>query len=171
MFFNEKRLTFSIRKFSVGVASAIVSVALLGSVLPAKTVSANDGLTQNQQLGTKTIQYKYVLESDLTEDEKLRIQEELPNYQVGNYDTYFMVYRPKSDTLPSTGNKGADLLLASAGVSLLVLVFLRHKRQKAMLSTIVILGATSAISVSAISSGLLSHHDKSFTLSVGTTIP
>ncbi len=171
MFFNEKRLTFSIRKFSVGVASAIVGVALLGSVLPAKTVSANDGLIQNQQLGTKTIQYKYVLESDLTEDEKLRIQEELPNYQVGDYDTYFMVYRPKSDTLPSTGNKGADLLLASAGVSLLVLVFLRHKRQKAMLSTIVILGATSAISVSAISSGLLSHHDKSFTLSVGTTIP
>lgn len=169
MFFKEKKFSFSIRKFSIGVASAIVGISLIGGTIAAAPVAAESHLTN--PIGSKSIQYKYVVESDLTDEEKLRIQEELPTYQVGDYDTYYMVYRPQQSLLPSTGSQKTNLLLASAGAGLLVLGVTRLKRKKSVVSAIMIIGATSTISVSAISSGVLSHHDKSYELAIGSIIP
>lgn len=70
-FYGEKRQRFSFRKLSVGLISATIGSFFLGSVVGTSTqpVEAAE-LLANQ---TVQIQYKYVMESELTDAEKAMV--------------------------------------------------------------------------------------------------
>lgn len=122
MNWREKQWRFSIRKLKVAVASTVVGLAVFGGHLP--SVQANSSVQPIQHQG---ITYHYVLESELTEAEKQQIITHLPSQEVGQYDTYYMVYRPRvpkgnlpktgGDSLSSLGLLGAGLLVVGITLS------------------------------------------------------
>lgn len=170
MFWKEKQFKFSIRKFNVGVASAVIGMAGLATVLPSETVKADTTAKPTCTVGDH-ISYKYVVYSDLTDAEKSQIQSSLPTDSAGDYETYYMVYRPTSEFLPNTGVRtGAVATLTGSGLLIVGLALSKNKKKR-IISSLVFLAATGAVSVSAISTGSLSGFDKTYTLKVGDTIP
>ena len=87
------------RKFSVGVGSAVIGTFLLGANnFLVETVSANEVSTPNQ------VHYRYLAEQELTEAEKALIHHELPS-DLKQDDVVYIVYRIKevtSQQLPNT---------------------------------------------------------------------
>ena len=124
----EKVIKYSIRKFSVGVGSAIIGALLFGANnLLLDQVAANEVCEPNQ------VHYRYLAEQELTEAEKALIHRELPS-NLEQDDIVYLVYRKKevgSQQLPSTGNK--ELALAGLGfatASLAVLLISKKHRNK-----------------------------------------
>ncbi|HFU4002059.1 TPA: ZmpA/ZmpB/ZmpC family metallo-endopeptidase [Streptococcus suis] len=170
MFWKEKQTKFSIRKFNLGVASVIIGMTGLLYTIPNKVFSAELPVLAQTNIAREQISYKYVLYSELTSDEKARIQETIPARHVGNTHTYYMVYRPKVN-LPQTGS---TLPFASSfiGLGLLIIgISLTKDRKKRLVRSLIILTATGSFSVAAISTGSLSGFDKQFTLAVGEVLP
>ncbi|HEM5503124.1 YSIRK-type signal peptide-containing protein [Streptococcus suis] len=170
MFWKEKQTKFSIRKFNLGVASVIIGMTGLLYTIPNEVFSAELPVLAQTNIAREQISYKYVLYSELTSDEKARIQETIPARQVGNTHTYYMVYRPKVN-LPQTGS---TLPFASnfIGLGLLIIgISLTKDRKKRLVRSLIILTATGSFSVAAISTGSLSGFDKQFTLAVGEVLP
>ncbi|HFI0467285.1 TPA: ZmpA/ZmpB/ZmpC family metallo-endopeptidase [Streptococcus suis] len=170
MFWKEKQTKFSIRKFNLGVASVIIGMTGLLYTIPNEVFSAELPVLAQTNIAREQISYKYVLYSELTSDEKARIQETIPARQVGNTHTYYMVYRPKVN-LPQTGS---TLPFASSfiGLGLLIIgISLTKDRKKRLVRSLIILTATGSFSVAAISTGSLSGFDKQFTLAVGEVLP
>ncbi|HFI0640406.1 TPA: YSIRK-type signal peptide-containing protein, partial [Streptococcus suis] len=170
MFWKEKQTKFSIRKFNLGVASVIIGMTGLLYTIPNEVFSAELPVLAQTNIAREQISYKYVLYSELTSDEKARIQAAIPARQVGNTHTYYMVYRPKVN-LPQTGS---TLPFASSfiGLGLLIIgISLTKDRKKRLVRSLIILTATGSFSVAAISTGSLSGFDKQFTLAVGEVLP
>ncbi|WP_105117060.1 ZmpA/ZmpB/ZmpC family metallo-endopeptidase [Streptococcus suis] len=170
MFWKEKQTKFSIRKFNLGVASVIIGMTGLLYTIPNEVFSAELPVLAQSNVAREQISYKYVLYSELTSDEKARIQATIPARQVGNTHTYYMVYRPKVN-LPQTGS---TLPVASSfiGLGLLIIgISLTKDRKKRLVRSLIILTATGSFSVAAISTGSLSGFDKQFTLAVGEVLP
>ena len=124
----ERVIKYSIRKFSVGVGSAIIGTFLLGANnFLVETVSANEVATPNQ------VHYRYLAEQELTEAEKALIHHELPS-DLKQDDVVYLVYRKKevnSQQLPNTGSK--ELALATLGfatASMVVVVMSKKHRNK-----------------------------------------
>ena len=124
----EKVIKYSIRKFSVGVGSAVIGAVLFGANnLLLDPVVANEVCEPNQ------VHYRYLAEQELTEAEKALIHKELPS-DLKQDDVVYLVYRKKevgSQQLPSTGNK--ELALAGLGfatASLAVLLISKKHRNK-----------------------------------------
>ena len=124
----ERVIKYSIRKFSVGVGSAVIGTFLLGANnFLVETVSANEVATPNQ------VHYRYLAEQELTEAEKALIHHELPS-DLKQDDVVYLVYRKKevnSQQLPNTGSK--ELALATLGfatASLVVVVMSKKHRNK-----------------------------------------
>ena len=124
----EKVIKYSIRKFSVGVGSAVIGAVLFGANnLLLGPVAANEVCEPNQ------VHYRYLAEQELTEAEKALIHRELPS-NLEQDDIVYLVYRKKevgSQLLPSTGNK--ELALAGLGfatASLAVLLISKKHRNK-----------------------------------------
>ena len=124
----ERVIKYSIRKFSVGVGSAVIGTFLLGANnFLVETVSANEVATPNQ------VHYRYLAEQELTESEKALIHHELPS-DLKQDDVVYLVYRKKemnSQQLPNTGSK--ELALATLGfatASMVVVVMSKKHRNK-----------------------------------------
>ena len=124
----ERVIKYSIRKFSVGVGSAVIGTFLLGANnFLVETVSANEVATPNQ------VHYRYLAEQELTEAEKALIHHELPS-DLKQDDVVYLVYRKKevnSQQLPNTGSE--ELALATLGfatASLVVVVMSKKHRNK-----------------------------------------
>lgn len=124
----ERVIKYSIRKFSVGVGSAVIGTFLLGANnFLVETVSANEVATPNQ------VHYHYLAEQELTEAEKALIHHELPS-DLKQDDLVYLVYRKKevnSQQLPNTGSK--ELALATLGfatASMIVVVMSKKHRNK-----------------------------------------
>ena len=124
----DKVIKYSIRKFSVGVGSAVIGTFLLGANnFLVETVAANEVATPNQ------VHYRYLAEQELTESEKALIHRELPS-DLKQDDVVYLVYRKKevtSQQLPNTGSK--ELALATLGfatASLVVVVMSKKHRNK-----------------------------------------
>jgi len=124
----EKVIKYSIRKFSVGVGSAVIGAVLFGTNnLLLDPVVANEVCEPNQ------VHYRYLAEQELTEAEKALIHKELPS-DLKQDDVVYLVYRRKatiSQELPKTGSK--ELAFAGLGLttaSLAVLVISKKNRNK-----------------------------------------
>ncbi len=124
----DKVIKYSIRKFSVGVGSAVIGTFLLGANnFLAETVVANEVATPNQ------VHYRYLAEQELIEAEKALLHRELPS-DLKQDDVVYLVYRKKevnSQQLPNTGSK--ELALATLGfatASLVVVVMSKKHRNK-----------------------------------------
>ncbi|WP_434349917.1 ZmpA/ZmpB/ZmpC family metallo-endopeptidase [Streptococcus sp. KHUD_014] len=124
----DKVIKYSIRKFSVGVGSAVIGTFLLGANnFLVETVAANEVATPSQ------VHYRYLAEQELTEAEKALIHHELPS-DLKQDDVVYLVYRKKevnSQQLPNTGSK--ELALATLGfatASMVVVVMSKKHRNK-----------------------------------------
>ena len=124
----DKVIKYSIRKFSVGVGSAVIGTFLLGANnFLVETVAANEVAAPNQ------VHYRYLAEQELTEAEKALIHRELPS-DLKQDDVVYLVYRKKevnSQQLPNTGSE--ELALATLGfatASLVVVVMSKKHRNK-----------------------------------------
>ena len=124
----EKVIKYSIRKFSVGVGSAVIGALLFGAnSLLLDQVAANEVCEPNQ------VHYRYLAEQELTEAEKALIHKDLPS-DLKQDDVVYLVYRKKevhTQHLPNTGSKELGLVgFGFATVSLAVLVISKKRRNK-----------------------------------------
>ena len=178
-FYGEKRQRFSFRKLSVGLISATIGSFFLGSVVGTSTqpVEAAE-LPANQAV---QIQYKYVMESELTDTEKGMIVKELPKFVEESTDAYYLVYRPKKEgrligNLPSTGYSGMwEAIFATAGLVLVVLVISKGKNGKRYLSSILLVTGLGSIYLSpatfAVTNIELAAYNQLLNLGLGEQLP
>ncbi|MGQ7448560.1 ZmpA/ZmpB/ZmpC family metallo-endopeptidase [Streptococcus suis] len=170
MFWKEKQNKFSIRKFNRGVASVIIGMTAALFFVPNLAIKAELTALAHTNVAREQISYKYVLYSELTSDEKARIQATIPARQVGDTHTYYMVYRPKTN-LPQTGDI-PTFTSSLIGLGLLIIgLSLTKDRKKRIVRSLIILTATGSLSVAAISTGSLSGFDKQFSLAIGEALP
>ncbi|HFU4200157.1 TPA: ZmpA/ZmpB/ZmpC family metallo-endopeptidase [Streptococcus suis] len=170
MFWKEKQNKFSIRKFNRGVASVIIGMTAALFFVPNLAIKAELTALAHTNVAREQISYKYVLYSELTSDEKARIQATIPARQVGDTHTYYMVYRPKTN-LPQTGDI-PTFTSSLVGLGLLIIgLSLTKDRKKRIVRSLIILTATGSLSVAAISTGSLSGFDKQFSLAIGEALP
>ncbi|HEM5310856.1 TPA: YSIRK-type signal peptide-containing protein [Streptococcus suis] len=170
MFWKEKQNKFSIRKFNRGVASVIIGMTAALFFVPNLAIKAELTALAHTNVAREQISYKYVLYSELTSDEKARIQATIPARQVGDTHTYYMVYRPKTN-LPQTGDI-PTFTRSLVGLGLLIIgLSLTKDRKKRIVRSLIILTATGSLSVAAISTGSLSGFDKQFSLAIGEALP
>ena len=178
-FYGEKRQRFSFRKLSVGLISATIGSFFLGSVVGTSTqpVEAAE-LPANQAV---QIQYKYVMESELTDTEKAMVVKELPKFVEESTDAYYLVYRPKKEgrligNLPSTGYSGMwEAIFATAGIVLVVLVISKRKNGKRYLSSILLVTGLGSIllspSILAVTNIELAAYNQLLNLELGEQLP
>ena len=121
---GEERQNFSLRKLAVGLVSvAVACFFLMGTGL--QTVSAQE---------SHTVNYTYVLESDLTDEEKALLVTSLPQVAEETDATYYLVYRA-NQVLPNTGTSSPlGTVALVAGLSLLVVVVLKGRDGKSKIS-------------------------------------
>ena len=178
-FYGEKRQRFSFRKLSVGLISATIGSFFLGSVVRTSTQSVEAAeLAANQAV---QIQYKYVMESELTDAEKAMVVKELPKFVEESTDAYYLVYRPKKEgrligNLPSTGYSGIwEAIFATAGIVLAVLVISKGKNGKRYLSSILLVTGLGSIllspSILAVTNIELAAYNQLLNLGLGEQLP
>ena len=178
-FYGEKRQRFSFRKLSVGLISATIGSFFLGSVAGTGShpVEAAE-LAANQAV---QIQYKYVMESELTDAEKAMVVKELPKFVEESTDAYYLVYRPKKQggligNLPSTGYSGMwEAIFATAGIVLVVLVISKGKNGKRYLSSILLVTGLGSVLLSpatlAVTNIELAAYNQLLNLGLGEQLP
>ena len=178
-FYGEKRQRFSFRKLSVGLISATIGSFFLGSVVGTSTQSVEAAeLPANQAV---QIQYKYVMESELTDTEKAMVVKELPKFVEESTDAYYLVYRPKKEgrligNLPSTGYSGMwEAIFATAGIVLAVLVISKGKNGKRYLSSVLLVTGLGSVLLSpatlAVTNIELAAYNQLLNLELGEQLP
>ncbi|HFU4463635.1 TPA: ZmpA/ZmpB/ZmpC family metallo-endopeptidase [Streptococcus suis] len=165
-FFYDRKKAFSIRKLTVGVVSLCIGSSLL---LGQKAFAADTLLTSP----AKDIHFEYVLETELTQDERQLIQSSLP-VELTETATYFVVYRPAKTGLPKTGDGVASgLMVATAGF--IVLAVLATKNKKARILSMLYITATGLalplLEVSAVESHALAAYNQTITIRPGDSLP
>ncbi|NQJ69325.1 YSIRK-type signal peptide-containing protein [Streptococcus suis] len=167
---REKVQRFSFRKTGVGLVSAtIASLFLSLGLMNAPQVQA--------QAEAKTIDYRYVAESELTSQEKSLLETGLPGLVEKEDQVYYLVYRANKleGQLPKTGDMRLNAALAVTGASLLVVAIRKRKTGGKEWLGVFLLTATGASliapSVMAISNQVLAQYNQSLTLSVGDQLP
>ena len=178
-FTGDKLQRYSFRKLSIGLVSATIGslfllTALGGVVSP---VEAEEVSVQKSAL----VQYHYVVDTELTETEKKAVIKELPKFVEEGSDSYYLVYRPKSQSnpsgsLPRTGSSSLlEASLAVAGLSLVVLVISRGKNGKRFLSSVLLITGLGSFllapSVLALTNIELAVYNQSLNLTVGDKLP
>ncbi|HFU4450703.1 TPA: ZmpA/ZmpB/ZmpC family metallo-endopeptidase [Streptococcus suis] len=165
-FFYEQRKAFSIRKLTVGV----VSLCIGSSLLVGQNALAADTLVTSS---TKDIHFEYVLETELTKDERQLIQSSLPA-ELTETATYFVVYRPAKTGLPKTGDGVVSGLMA-ATAGFIVLAVLATKNKKARILSMLYITATGLalplLEVSAVESQALASYNQTITIRPGDSLP
>ncbi|HEM3702871.1 TPA: G5 domain-containing protein [Streptococcus suis] len=165
-FFYDRKKAFSIRKLTIGVVSLCIGTSLLLG----QQVLAADTLVTSP---TKDIHFEYVLETELSKDERQLIQSSLPG-ELTETATYFVVYRPAKTGLPKTGDGVVSGLMA-ATAGFIVLAVLAVKNKKARILSMLYITATGLalplLEVSAVESHALAAYNQTVTIRPGDSLP
>ena len=162
---GEERQNFSLRKLAVGLVSvAVACFFLMGTGL--QTVSAQE---------SHTVNYTYVLESDLTDEEKALLVTSLPQVAEETDATYYLVYRA-NQVLPNTGTSSPlGTVALVAGLSLLVVVVLKGRDGKSKISRfLLVTGLGSQLlspTVLALTSETLAAYNTQLSVQAGDALP
>ena len=162
---GEERQNFSLRKLAVGLVSvAVACFFLMGTGL--QTVSAQE---------SHTVNYTYVLESDLTDEEKALLVTSLPQVAEETDATYYLVYRA-NQVLPNTGTSSPlGTVALVAGLSLLVVVVLKGRDGKNKISRfLLVTGLGSQLlsqTVLALTSETLAAYNTQLSVQAGDALP
>ena len=162
---GEERQNFSLRKLSVGLVSvAVACFFLMGTGL--QTVSAQE---------SHTVNYTYVLESDLTDEEKALLVTSLPQVAEESDATYYLVYRPNK-VLPNTGTSSSlETAALVAGLSLLIVVVLKGRDGKSKISRFLLVTSLGSQLLSptvlALTSETLAAYNTQLSVQAGDALP
>ena len=162
---GEERQNFSLRKLAVGLVSvAVACFFLMGTGL--QTVSAQE---------SHTVNYTYVLESDLTDEEKGLLVTSLPQVAEETDATYYLVYRA-NQVLPNTGTSSPlGTVALVAGLSLLVVVVLKGRDGKSKISRFLLVSALGSQLLSptalALTSETLAAYNTQLSVQAGDALP
>ena len=162
---GEERQNFSLRKMAVGLVSvAVACFFLMGTGL--QTVSAQE---------SHTVNYTYVLESDLTDEEKALLVTSLPQVSEETDATYYLVYRA-NQVLPNTGTSSPlGTVALVAGLSLLVVVVLKGPDGKRKISRFLLVTALGSQLLSptvlALTSETLAAYNTQLSVQAGDALP
>ncbi|HEL2140176.1 TPA: G5 domain-containing protein [Streptococcus suis] len=164
-FFYEQRKAFSFRKLTIGLVSLCVGTSLLFGI-QSQEVSAST-------VSPSQIRFEYVLEAELSAEERQLIQSSLPA-ELKEEVTYFVVYRPSKKVLPATGEL-AGSGLAVLGLGFLVLAVSATKSKKARVLTmlyVITSGlALPVLEVGAVQSSALAAYNQNITIRPGDSLP
>ena len=172
-FFGEKQHRFSLRKLAIGLVSASISSLFFVSIASSGTVFAQENVS---------IHYKYVTDTELSNQEKDLIVKDFPNIAEDGESTYYLVYRidekAQLGQLPNTGSNNNLVTVftggALASIGLLVFAVSRKKvKKKALLKVVLITGMGIGLvsSVQAIENQLLLQYNQEYQLSQGDSLP
>ena len=162
---GEKRQNFSLRKLAVGLVSvAVACFFLMGTGL--QTVSAQE---------SHAVNYTYVLESDLTDEEKTLLVTSLPQVAEESDATYYLVYRA-NQVLPNTGTSSSlGTVALVAGLSLLIVVVLKGRDGKSKISRFLLVSALGSQLLSptalALTSETLAAYNTQLSVQAGDALP
>ncbi|WP_305037785.1 MULTISPECIES: Rib/alpha-like domain-containing protein, partial [unclassified Granulicatella] len=166
---KEKVQRFSLRKLSVGLVSAAVGSVFL--VFQTNPVLANE---QQKQ----AIEYRYVSEVELTEQEKELIIKEVPKVAQANDSVYYLVYRPNQQgaKLPYTGSQDIlNPMIASAAVVCIVLGIAIGKNNKKKITSVLLITTVGSTLISpsalAISNHILADYNQNIVLENDNNLP
>ena len=171
-FFGESRQRFSFRKVSVGLVSALIGIFyLLGGGGYLTTVSAREG----DLSVTKQLHYKYVTESELTEQEKQLVVQGLPQFVEEDDDTYYLIYRPTRQ-LPTTGHSPLiSSIAAGSGLILLVVAIKWGRNNRKKLASFLLLTSLGSQLIAptslALTNQMLAAYNHELDLQVGEALP
>ncbi|MGU7887816.1 ZmpA/ZmpB/ZmpC family metallo-endopeptidase [Streptococcus suis] len=164
-FFYEQRKAFSFRKLTIGLVSLCVGTSLLFGI-QSQEVSATT-------VSPSQIRFEYVLEAELSAEERQLIQSSLPA-ELKEEATYFVVYRPSKKVLPATGEL-AGSGLAVLGLGFLVLAVSATKSKKARVLTMLYVTtsglALPILEVGAVQSSALAAYNQTITIRPGDSLP
>ncbi|HEM5075312.1 TPA: G5 domain-containing protein [Streptococcus suis] len=164
-FFYEQRKAFSFRKLTIGLVSLCVGTSLLFGI-QSQEVSAST-------VSPSQIRFEYVLETELSAEERQLIQSSLPA-ELKEEATYFVVYRPSKKVLPATGEL-AGSGLAVLGLGFLVLAVSATKSKKARVLTMLYVTtsglALPVLEVGAVQSSALAAYNQTYVLKPGEALP
>ncbi|HEM4276895.1 TPA: G5 domain-containing protein [Streptococcus suis] len=164
-FFYEQRKAFSFRKLTIGLVSLCVGTSLLFGI-QSQEVSAST-------VSPSQIRFEYVLEAELSAEERQLIQSSLPA-ELTETATYFVVYRPSKKVLPATGEL-AGSGLAVLGLGFLVLAVSATKSKKARVLTMLYVTtsglALPILEVGAVQSSALAAYNQTLTIRPGDSLP
>lgn len=172
-FFGEKQHRFSLRKLAIGLVSASISSLFFVSIASSGTVFAQENVA---------VHYKYVTDTELSEQEKDLIVKDIPKIVEDSESTYYLVYRMDEKAqlgqLPNTGGQNSltSVLTGGALASIGLLIFVVSKKKgkkKALLNVILVTGMGSGLasSVQAIENQLLLQYNQEYQLSQGDSLP
>ncbi|HFI0362885.1 TPA: ZmpA/ZmpB/ZmpC family metallo-endopeptidase [Streptococcus suis] len=164
-FFYEQRKAFSFRKLTIGLVSLCVGTSLLFGI-QSQEVSATT-------VSPSQIRFEYVLEAELSAEERQLIQSSLPA-ELKEEATYFVVYRPSKKVLPATGEL-AGSGLAVLGLGFLVLAVSATKSKKARVLTMLYVTtsglALPILEVGAVQSSALAAYNQTLTIRPEDSLP
>ncbi|HHG7526675.1 TPA: ZmpA/ZmpB/ZmpC family metallo-endopeptidase [Streptococcus pneumoniae] len=172
-YFGEKQERFSFRKLSVGLVSATISSLFFMSVLASSSVDAQE---------TAGVHYKYVVDSELSSEEKKQLVYDIPTYVENDDETYYLVYKLNSQNqlaeLPNTGSKNErQALVAGASLAAMgILIFAVSKKKvknKTVLHLVLVAGIGNGVlvSVHALENHLLLNYNTDYELTSGEKLP
>ena len=162
---GEERQNFSLRKLAVGLVSvAVACFFLMGTGL--QTVSAQE---------SHAVNYTYVLESDLTDEEKTLLVTSLPQVAEESDATYYLVYRA-NQVLPNTGTSSSlGTVALVAGLSLLIVVVLKGRDGKSKISRFLLVTGLGSQLLSptalALTSEILAAYNTQLSVQTGDALP
>ncbi|MGQ7662786.1 ZmpA/ZmpB/ZmpC family metallo-endopeptidase [Streptococcus suis] len=161
---------FSIRKLSIGVVSLCIGTGLFLSSLTGLQVEASERIATVDQ----EIRFHYLLEEELSPEEKSRIVQQLPK-DLRKEATYFLVYRPQSPKLlPATGEVVSHAAAWLAAGFLVIAVQAIGSKKSRVVSLLYITMAGSALpllQVDALQSHALAHFNQTVTVKAGDLLP
>ncbi|HEP1815177.1 TPA: G5 domain-containing protein [Streptococcus suis] len=161
---------FSIRKLSIGVVSLCIGTGLFLSSLTGLQVEASEQIATVDQ----EIRFHYLLEEELSPEEKSRIVQQLPK-DLRKEATYFLVYRPQSPkVLPATGEVVSHAATWLAAGFLVIAVQAIGSKKSRVVSLLYITLAGSALpllQVDALQSHALAHFNQTVTVKTGDLLP
>ncbi|HHW4950557.1 TPA: YSIRK-type signal peptide-containing protein, partial [Streptococcus suis] len=161
---------FSIRKLSIGVVSLCIGTGLFLSSLTGLQVEASEQIATVDQ----EIRFHYLLEEELSPEEKSRIVQQLPK-DLRQEATYFLVYRPQSPkVLPATGEVVSHAAAWLAAGFLVIAVQAIGSKKSRVVSLLYITMAGSALpllQVDALQSHALAHFNQTVTVKSGDLLP
>ncbi|HEL1768451.1 TPA: G5 domain-containing protein [Streptococcus suis] len=161
---------FSIRKLSIGVVSLCIGTGLFLSSLTGLQVEASEQIATVDQ----EIRFHYLLEEELSPEEKSRIVQQLPK-DLRQEATYFLVYRPQSPkVLPATGevvSHAAAWLVAGFLVIAVQVIGSKKSRVVSLLYITLAGSALPLLQVDALQSHALAHFNQTVTVKTGDLLP
>ncbi|MFM0776890.1 ZmpA/ZmpB/ZmpC family metallo-endopeptidase [Streptococcus suis] len=161
---------FSIRKLSIGVVSLCIGSGLLLSSLSGLQVEASERIAKSNQ----EIHFQYLLEEELSPEEKNRIVQNLPE-ELRQEATYFVVYRPHpSKVLPVTGEVVSQVAgWLAAGFLLIGIRAISSKKARVTSLLYITISGTvlPVLQIEALQSHALARFNQMVTVKAGDVLP